>query len=271
MNPECRSRRQLPLLAGILLLILIVTTAVLAPWLAPRNPLATDLAHRLIPPSMAHPLGTDQLGRCVLSRVMVGARISMGGALTASFLSLFIGVGLGMPAALGGPWLKVLLTALIDMALALPGLIIALVFAGLLGASMQSLIAGLVLATWAWWARLVRGLAISAQEKEFVLAARVAGVRGLRLLVRYILPQLKEPILAAAALKTGRIILAFSGLSYLGLGPAPPAPEWGSMLQEAGIYMTRAPWLMLAPGTAVTLTVLALNLLGEGLNGRGSP
>jgi ABC-type dipeptide/oligopeptide/nickel transport system permease subunit len=164
---------------------------------------------------------------------------------------------------LGGSHIAILFTAVIDMALALPGLILALVIAGLLGASLQSLVIGLVMASWPWWARLTRGLTLSAWEKEYVLAGRVVGISVSRLILYYILPQLKAPLLAAAALKTGWIILAFAGLSYLGLGPAPPEPEWGRMLQEAGIYMTQAPWLMLAPGAAVTLTVLALNLLGE--------
>ena len=188
------------------------------------------------------------------------------GALTASLLALLIGAGLGMAVAMGNPWIKVFLTAFIDMALALPGLILALVVAGLLGASMQSLVIGLVLANWPWWARLIRAMTLSAWEKEFVLAGRVAGVRGITLLIRYILPQLKGPVLAAAALKTGWIILAFSGLGYLGLGPPPPASEWGSMLQEAGIYMTQAPWMMIAPGLCITLAVLSLHLLGEGLD-----
>jgi ABC-type dipeptide/oligopeptide/nickel transport system permease subunit len=170
-----------------------------------------------------------------------------------------------MAAALGRRWLRTLVTALIDMALALPGLILALVFAGLIGASMKSLVIGLVMASWPWWARWIRGMALSAWEKEFVMAGRVAGIRDGRLITHYILPQLAEPILTAATLKTGWIILAFAGLSYLGLGPPPPQPEWGTMMREANIYMTSAPWLMLAPGAAVTLTVLALNLMGEGM------
>lgn len=256
------------LLAGGILLIAMAATALFAPFLSPADPLDPDLLHRLAPPSASHLLGTDQLGRCVLSRVMHGARISMGGALTASSMALFVGAGIGIMAALGPAWLKLLLTAFIDMALALPGLILALVVAGLMGASMQSLVLGLSLASWPWWARFVRTLTLSAWEKEYVLAGRVGGISGARLFIRYILPQMKGPILAAATLKTGWIILSFSGLSYLGLGPQPPTPEWGSMLQEAGIYMTQAPWMMMAPGVAVTLVVLALNLLGEGLDGR---
>ncbi|RJP38548.1 MAG: ABC transporter permease [Desulfobacteraceae bacterium] len=271
MNRKTVNGKQRQRLAGGILLLAMVFAAVFAPWLAPADPLKPDLAMCLAPPSGCHLLGTDQLGRCVFSRVMHGTRTSLGGALTASLLALLMGAGMGITAALGPKWLKLPVTALIDMALALPGLILALVIAGLLGASMQSLVIGLALAGWPWWARFVRSLTLSAWEKEFVLAGRVGGVRWGRLLLRYILPQMQAPMLAAATLKTGWIILAFSGLSYLGLGPPPPSPEWGSMLQEAGIYMTRAPWMMLAPGAAITVAVLALNLLGEGLEGSGSP
>lgn len=246
--------------------IVIVMAAVLAPWIAPENPMLPNLKHRLEPPSRTYPFGTDQLGRCVFSRVIHGARISVGGAVAASFLSLLLGSLLGMAAALGNRPIKWMINSLIDMALALPGLIPALILAGLMGPSMQSLIIGLVIATWPWWARLVRGLTLSAWNREFVLAGRVAGLTAGRLFNNYLIPQLQGQILAAAALKTGWIILAFSGLSYLGLGPAPPAPEWGSMLQQSAIYMTRAPWLMLFPGGAVTATVLAFNIFGETLN-----
>lgn len=266
MSGGANSRKQRQLTAGIFLFLGVVTAAVSAPWLAPNDPMLPNLAHRLEWPSDSYPLGTDQLGRCVLSRVLHAARVSLGGALIASSLSLLIGAAVGLAAALGPPWLQKLFTAFIDMALALPGLILALVVAGLLGASMQSLVIGLALAAWPWWARLVRALTLSAWEKEFVLAGRVGGVKGTPLLLRYILPQFKGPVLTAVTLKTGWAILSFSGLSYLGLGPAPPAPEWGSMLQEASLYMTQAPWMMVAPGSAITLSVLALNLLGEGLD-----
>jgi len=250
--------------AGWLIILILVITAVTAPLLAPRTPVETDLDHRLASPSLSFPLGTDQLGRCVLSRIIYGARISISGAITASLLSLALGGTIGVLAATakGGP--KLILTAAIDVGLAVPGLILALVIAGFLGGTMTSLILGLVAANWPWWARLIRGLTLSARQKEYVMAGQAAGIKKTRLVTHYILPQMKAPVMAAAALKTGRVILAFSGLSYLGLGPAPPAPEWGRMLQEAAIYMTRAPWLVMAPGMAITLVVTALNLIGKG-------
>lgn len=259
--------KKVEVIAGGILFLIITGAALCAPFIAPANPLALDLSNILAPPSVRYPMGTDQLGRCVLSRVIYGAKISVSGAVVASLLSLLLGFIIGTGAASVHSRLARILTGLIDMAFALPGLIVALVCAGLLGASVQSLVAGLVLGSWPWWARLIRGLILSAREKEFVLAGQVAGISHGRLLTRYLLPQLKGPVLTALALKTGWIILAFSGLSYLGLGPAPPTPEWGSMLQESAIFMTQAPWLMIAPGMAATLTVLSLNLIGEGLNG----
>lgn len=251
---------------GCFLFALAAAAGIFSPWLAPHDPLAADLSLRLMPPNPAYPLGTDQLGRCVFSRILAGTRISLSGAVAASALSLAAGAVMGVCAALIRGWGRAFFTGLIDMGLALPGLILALVVSGLLGGSFLSLVTGLAMANWPWWARLIRGLITTARQKDYVMAGRTAGLNKFRILTHYLLPQIQGPVLAAAVLRTGRIILAFSSLTYLGLGPAPPAPEWGRMLQEAGIYMTRAPWLMLAPGLAITLVVGALNLMGNGLN-----
>ncbi|WP_022664561.1 ABC transporter permease [Desulfospira joergensenii] len=251
--------------AGVSLLfcLMIGLAALLAPWLSPRDPLAADLSCRLAAPCPEFPLGTDQLGRCVLSRILWGLRLSLGGALAASGLAVGAGTLLGIGAALAKGWVGILFRAAIDMGLAIPGLILAIVFAGLAPGTMQGLIIGLAAANWPWWARLIRGLALSSVQKEFVLAGRAAGLKSSRIVLAYILPQFKNPVLAGASLKTGRIILAFAGLSYLGLGPPPPVPELGRMLQEAGIYMARAPWLVFGPGISITLAVAALNLAGK--------
>ncbi|WDP89236.1 MAG: ABC transporter permease subunit [Desulfobacter sp.] len=248
---------------SLLFCLSIGGSALLAPWIAPNDPLAADLALRLTSPCAEYPFGTDQLGRCVLSRIIWGLRLSLSGALAASGLAVGVGAMIGIGAALAKGWVEVSLRAVIDMGLAMPGLILAIVFAGLAGGTMQGLIIGLAAANWPWWARLIRGLALSAAQKEFVLAGRTAGLKPSRIVLAYILPQFKNPVLAGAALKTGRMILAFAGLSYLGLGPPPPAPELGRMLQEAGIYMARAPWLVLAPGISITMVVGALNVAGK--------
>ena len=256
-------------LGGLFCLVMSLC-ALLAPWLAPKDPLAADLANRLVSPCAAFPLGSDQLGRCVLSRIIWGIRLSLGGALAASALAVALGAALGIAAALTRGWVEILLRAVIDMGLAMPGLILAIVFAGLAGGTMPGLVFGLAAANWPWWARLIRGLTLSAAQKEFVLAGRAAGLTPWRIVFAYILPQFKNPVLAGVSLKTGRMILAFAGLSYLGLGPPPPAPELGRMLQEAGIYMARAPWMVFAPGLAITLVVAALNFMGKPFQGEPS-
>ena len=248
---------------GVLFCLLLFASALMAPWLAPKDPVAADLTCRLVPPCLEYPLGTDQLGRCVFSRILWGLRLSLGGGLAASGLAVAAGAVIGIGAALAKGWASFLLRALIDMGLAMPGLILAIVFAGLSGGTMPGLILGLAAANWPWWARLIRGLTLSATQKEFVLAGRTAGLAPWRIVFAYILPQFKNPVLAGASLKTGRMILAFAGMSYLGLGPPPPAPELGRMLQEAGIYINQAPWLVLGPGISITLVVACLNLAGK--------
>ena len=251
--------------AGICLLILLLFIGLAAPWLAPNDPLRTNLSHRLESPSFAYPLGTDHLGRCVLSRLMFGSQTSLWVGLAASLLSLLIGLPAGLAAGLGKPWLERPLRGVLDIALAFPGLLLALVLVGAMGSSALSLVLGIAGSVWPWWGRLVRGLVRTANQNEFVMGGRVVGVEGLRLVMRYILPQIVPPLLVAASLKTGWIILATASLGYLGLGVQPPTPEWGAMLQESRMYLTRAPWLMLAPGAAVTMAVLGFNLLAEGM------
>lgn len=250
---------------GAVILGMMLFLAAFGPWLAPHDPLKTNMARRLGPPSLEYPLGTDRLGRCQASRLLVGARYSLGAALAASGLALATGGFFGLLAGMSGRLSEAVIMRLVDMALAFPGLILALVLTGVMGPSLWSVCIGTAAAGWAWWARFVRGLTVSARSRGFVQAGKIVGVRGPALLRRYILPQLTPPVLVAASLKTGWMIIAISGLSYLGLGAQPPTPEWGAMLHESRLYMTRAPWLMLAPGLAVSITVLACNLLAEGL------
>ena len=260
-----RTRPNRMALCGIVILALLLFIGLAAPWLAPHAPLRTDLGHRLAAPSLAYPLGTDHLGRCVLSRLLFGARISLLAGLGASLLSLALGLAAGLATGLGRRWLETPLRGLLDIALAFPGLLLALVLVGAMGPSPASLVIGIAGSVWPWWGRLVRGLVLGARQSPFVTGGRVVGVAGLRLIWHYILPQIVPPLLVAASLKTAWIILATAGLGYLGLGVQPPTPEWGAMLQESRMYLTRAPWLMLAPGAAVTLAVLGFNLLAEGL------
>lgn len=262
--PQTRQPKAM-LLLGSILSVLLVLVCLFGGRLAPHDPLALDLNHPLAPPSAVYLCGTDQLGRCVLSRLLYGAKNSLAAALAATALSLSIGLPLGFLAGLGARHVDRLLVALCDVALAFPFLILALALTAVLGPSLRSLILGTGLAGWAWQARFVRGMALDAKNKDFVRQGRAMGLSRLTLLRRYILPQLLPPLLVSISLSAGRMIVVISSLSYLGLGIQPPQPEWGVMLRESMLHITAAPWLAIAPGLTASLSVLAFNLLGEGL------
>jgi ABC-type dipeptide/oligopeptide/nickel transport system permease subunit len=253
------------MISGCLILAMLFLAGLSAPLLSPHDPLQVDLVKRLKPPDKAYLLGTDHLGRCVFSRLLYGARLSLSASLCATALSLFLGMTAGIGFGLAGPLLNTPLRGVIDVALAFPSLLLALVITGIMGPSHTGLILGIALAGCAWWTRFIRDQVLHAMTREFVLAGRVVGVRGPRLVQGYLFPQILPPVLTAASLKTGWSIMAISALGYLGMGVQPPSPEWGVMLQESRLYMVRAPWLLLGPGAAVTLTVLGCNLLAEGL------
>ena len=253
------------LAAGGAILLVLVLTALLGPSLAPHDPLRIDPLHRLAGPGGKYPLGTDHLGRCVCSRLLFGARISLSASLAVSLAILILGLAVGFVAGLGGPKTDLLVMRLVDIKLAFPSLILTLAVIGALGPSLVSAALGIVLNWWPVYARMVRGLVLAAKEKEYVLAARVAGSRGLKLVRGHLLPQVLPPALLLASLETGSLILVFAGLGFLGLGVQAPTPEWGTMLSEARHYIYTAPHLLIAPGAAIFLAVLGFNLLGEGL------
>ncbi len=250
------------------MLLAVVLAGAAAPLLAPADPLLVDLARRFAPPSHIHPLGTDHLGRCVLSRVLWGARLSLGGAALASLGAIGLGWAAGTLAAFSGRRCDLVARSLIDVGLAFPGVALALVTSGAMGPGLASLTVGLTLSLAAWWARFVHDTTRLALAKEYVLAARVAGTGRRRLLLRYVLPQVAPLLVVAAAWRTGLVVASLAGLSYLGLGPPPPTPEWGAMLHEGRVHVGRALWPTLAPGLAVTLTVGACVLIAEGLRDR---
>jgi len=251
--------------SGSTLLLLLLLLCLAGRLLAPHDPLAIDLEHRLAPPSAVYLLGTDQLGRCVLSRVIYGAQNSLAAALAAVGLALSIGLPVGFLAGLGARRLDQVLMGLCDVVLAFPFLILALALTAVLGPSLRSLILAAGLAGWAWWAKFVRGMTTIAKEHDFVRQGRAMGISRCCLLRQYILPQILPPLLVSISLSAGRMVVVISSLSYLGLGVQAPLPEWGAMLRESMLHIASAPWLAVAPGIAATLSVLAFNLLGEGL------
>jgi ABC-type dipeptide/oligopeptide/nickel transport system permease subunit len=248
---------------GFLIFLLYVLMAA-GPMIAPHDPCQVNLEWRLTAPNPVYPLGTDHLGRCLWSRIIHGARNSLFGSLVAISLALMIGFCAGTLAGMSSSGVDTLLMRICDVFLAFPFMILAIILSGMMGPSLKSLIVGIGIAGWAWWARFIRGMVLSAREKDFVKAAVSMGTGTRRLIWKYILPQILPQLLVSIPFMAGRIIVVMSGLSYLGLGVQAPIPEWGNMLKESRLYMAQAPWLVIAPGMAVSLSVLAFTLLGEG-------
>lgn len=236
-------------------------------WLL-HDPLAQDLLRRLEPPSRDFWLGTDMLGRCVFSRVISGAALSLGAALGAAGAICALALAWGLAAALGGRWADALLMRTADVLLGFPTLVLALALIGVAGASLPAVLAALVVAWAPGLARVVRSLARQAMARDFVVASKMAGLATATVVRRHVLPQLLPPLLVLASLEAAGVLLAMSSLSFLGLGAQAPAPEWGVMLNEARPFIETSPHLLLGPGLAVLLASLGLNLLGEGLRER---
>ncbi|WP_339106073.1 nickel transporter permease [Haloterrigena salinisoli] len=265
-----RGRRLLPrtnaqIRLGGALVGLLAAVALVGPVVSPYDPTAQALEARLQGPSIAHPLGTDALGRDVATRLAYGARISLALALGATAVRLAIGTAIGLLAATGGRVVDAALMRLVDVQLAFPGLVLALVVAGVLGPSLRNVVVALSIVGWASYARVVRGSALSITERPFVQSARLYGTPRRRLVRRHLLPHVASPVAVLATLNLGTVVLAAAGLSYLGLGAQPPTAEWGSMIADGRSYLRSAPWLVTAPGVAIMLTVVGFNLLGDGL------
>jgi peptide/nickel transport system permease protein len=238
--------------------------AVVGPALAPYDPLEVTV-DRLQAPGFDHLLGTDGLGRDILSRLLTGARLSLGTALLASALVTVIGVVLGTLAGFYGGFLDRVLMRTVDVVLAVPGLALALAVTGLFRQSLTAVMLGLVTIWWAGYARVVRGLVLAVRERPFVEAARSSGATSTRVILRHVLPSVVSPVIVLATLEIGQLVLAVSGLTFLGLGAPPPTPEWGAMLNESRTYFLSDPQVVLIPGLTISLAVLGFNLLGDGL------
>ncbi len=250
---------------GVIFVLLVVLAALLAPWLARHDPTLTDFHNRFASPSRSHPFGTDNLGRDEFSRVLYGARLSLGMAVTASMGITLVGIALGLVAGMYGRVVAATIMRLADVFLALPTLILALVIVGLLGQGLRNLIITIVIVGWPSYARIVRGMTLQVRERGFVEAARALGASRARIVLRHVLPNLVGPIVVLSTLDMGRVLLAVSGLSFLGFGISPPTPEWGAMLSDAKTFLDQAPQLLVWPGLAITVMVLAFNLTGDGL------
>lgn len=251
---------------GVILLAAFLFAAIFAPLIAPANPAAIDLNHRLASPSAAHWLGADELGRDILSRILYGARLSLSVAVSVVACSLFLGVVLGGVAGYYGGVLDTMLNIfMMNAFLALPGILLAIAFVAFLGPGMINLILALSIGGWVGYARLVRVQVLAVREKEFVEAARALGASDLRIFVRHILPNIVQPLIVQSAIGMAGAVLAEATLSFLGLGIPPPAASWGSMLNDARSHLFDAPHLVLFPALAVMCCVLSFNFLGDAL------
>ncbi len=250
---------------GMAVVVLFVFGAIAAPWVAPHPPNATDFGNRFASPSMDHPLGTDHVGRDEFSRILHGARLSLGMALAATAGITILGLLLGMVAGMYGRLADSVIMRIVEVLQSLPLLILALVVVGLLGQGLRNLIITIAAIGWTGYARIVRGMTFKLRDRDFVQAARAVGASRFRIILRHIAPNLVGPVVVLSTLNMGSVLLAVSGLSFLGFGIAPPTAEWGAMVSEARAYLDKAPMLLAWPGLAITIMVLAFNLAGDGL------
>ena len=250
---------------GLGLIAALFFVAVLAPFIAPHAPDAQNLPMRLAAPGRAFPLGTDDLGRDILSRMIYGVRISLTVGFVAVSISVLIGTCLGLISGYFGGWVDTLIMRLVDIMLCFPTFFLILLVIAFLEPNIYNVMIVIGLTSWPGLTRLVRAETLSIREREYILAAKLLGLKNLRIFFVHILPNVAAPIIVSATLGVGDAILTESGLSFLGLGVQPPTASWGQMLSSGKEYIYMAWWLTLFPGVAILMTVLSFNLMGEGL------
>ena len=261
--PNCRSNKLT--LTGMAIILIFTFVAISAPWISPHCPSQINLSKRLMSPGITYPMGTDHLGRCVLSRTLYGTRYTLGVSSVILLIVLVISTAVGSISGYYGGLVDEITMRIVDMLLAFPPIIPAITIVGLLGPGLLNLLMAMSFIWWVGVSRVIRGLVLSVKEREFIEAARALGAKNNRIIFLHILPNIIPSIMVLLSLEMGGIILSISGLSFIGLGAMPPTPEWGSMLSEGYIYMETAPHLMIFPGAAITLSVMGFHLLGEGL------
>jgi ABC-type dipeptide/oligopeptide/nickel transport system permease subunit len=244
----------------------IVLVAILAPWVAPRDPLAMQLGHVLARPGAAAWLGTDNLGRDLFSRIVHGARLSLLSGTVAVAIGLVLGVPVGLLAAYWGGWVDLFLMRVVDVLLSFPTILVAIVVVSILGTGVINAVLAIGIASMPLYARLTRSAALGVQAQEFVTAARALGQRDGAIMRRHILPGCTSAIVVQSTVHMATALLTIAGLSFLGLGAQPPSPEWGALVSASRQYVRAAPHLAIFPGLAIMVSVLGLNLLGDGLN-----
>ncbi|MFJ4053783.1 MULTISPECIES: nickel ABC transporter permease subunit NikC [unclassified Pseudomonas] len=263
--------RRPSLTIGLVLVGLLAMLALFGQWIAPHDPDLVDLGRRLQAPDANHWLGTDHLGRDLLSRLIVGTRLSLGSVMLTLALVLALGLAVGGVAGFVGGRTDLLVMRVCDMFMTFPTLVLAFFFVTLLGTGLSNVIIAIALSHWAWYARMVRGLVIAQRGREYVLVARLAGASRWTRLRQHVLPNIAGPLLVLATMDIGHMMLHVSGLSFLGLGVAPPTAEWGVMINDAKEFIWTHPQLLLLPGLMIFFSVMAFNLLGDALRDRLDP
>ncbi|HEC34954.1 MAG TPA: ABC transporter permease [Anaerolineae bacterium] len=253
---------------SVLVIGLLVVLALLGPWIAPypeQGKGRTDVPNRFLPPSHEHWLGTDQLGRDVLSRIIIGSRIALQAPAMVVIMAVAVGAPLGALAGYVGGWVDNLIMRVTDLFLAFPSLLLAVTIVAAVGPSLTNAMIAIAISWWPWYTRLVRGVTLSLRERYFVEAARSIGVPSWTIILRHILPNCVTPILVQATIDFGTVILAEGSLAFLGLGTQPPAPDWGLMVSQGRSHILNQWWISTLPGLAIFVSVLAFNLLGDTL------
>src|SRR5689334_1275720 len=260
-----RLRRRRGAMVGLVVVVAFVAIALLAPWLAPFDPVETSWSAIRKAPSAEHWFGTDDIGRDVLSRVIWGTRASLMAGVVSVSISLALGVPIGLAAGFAGGFVDALISRITDAFLACPFLILAIALAAFLGPNLTNAMIAIGVSATPIFVRLTRGQVINVKVEDYIEAARALGAPPLRTAWRHVLPNILAPVLVQATLATAAAIIAEASLSFLGLGQQPPAPSWGSMLNVAKNYVDNAPWMAIWPGIAIFVLVLAFNILGDGL------
>jgi len=252
-------------LIGFIIVVIIIITAIFAPLLAPYDPIQNDLRGKLQSPSLEHWLGTDQLGRDILSRIIYGTRISLEIGFAAIFSSAIIGLLMGLAAAYFGGWVFTIIMRITDALMALPGIVLVLLIAGLVGGGVEVVIFALGFGGIAIMCRMMCGQALSVKQNDYVLAGRAVGMSNWRIMITQIFPNAFPPLIVGITMGIGGVVLGEAGLSFLGIGVPAPNPSWGSMVMDGQRYLLENPLLSLAPGVAIMLLVFGFNMVGDGI------
>ena len=265
LTSNWRSPRHPGLAIGTIILLALFIVAIIAPWIAPYPPLKTNMSNTLAPMSATHWLGTDQFGRDVLSRILLGTQVSLKVAFAVVALSLITGTLVGALAGFAGGWIERITVVIIDILLAFPGFLFALALVAARGSSLESVIVAVSIAFTPRVAAVMRSVVLTIKPRPFIEASRAIGMTETRILLRHVIPNALPPVIVVATISAATAILAEAGLSFLGLGVQPPTPTWGNIIADGNSLITTNPWISLSAGFSIALAVIGFNLLGDGL------